>query len=223
MSARSLTRSSAESTVIGEIGHGYTEADAVWAFYREAGAAGPPVVLLHKFANSSFYFRPPDAASRGSPQADRAGPARLRLHRGAALAAIPLSFPESHRDDSCLCRHMRPATSRHLRVQPHRPGRDQTSPGRASAGGGLCFAKRQCLCRRATGGRLTATASALPRTYADRPKSAEVALDLRRRPRCVLHSVPDPSRIDWLDATPLAQPGNEAMQLGFKHWRSKPW
>ncbi len=38
--------------------HGYIRADGVDVFYREAGALDAPVLLLlHGFANSSFYFR----------------------------------------------------------------------------------------------------------------------------------------------------------------------
>jgi pimeloyl-ACP methyl ester carboxylesterase len=41
-----------------EVRHGYIRADGVDIFYREAGPAnGPVLLLLHGFANSSFYFR----------------------------------------------------------------------------------------------------------------------------------------------------------------------
>jgi pimeloyl-ACP methyl ester carboxylesterase len=51
----------------GIIRHGFVEADGVRVFYREAGQTQAPVLLLlHGFANSSFYFRhlTPRLASR---------------------------------------------------------------------------------------------------------------------------------------------------------------
>ena len=42
----------------GEVRHGTVRADGVDVFYREAGRPDAPVILLlHGFANSSFYFR----------------------------------------------------------------------------------------------------------------------------------------------------------------------
>jgi pimeloyl-ACP methyl ester carboxylesterase len=41
-----------------QVRHGRVQADGVQVFFREAGAAEAPVILLlHGFANSSFYFR----------------------------------------------------------------------------------------------------------------------------------------------------------------------
>src|ERR1700733_849397 len=41
-----------------EVRHRFIQADGVNVFYREAGPAdGPVLLLLHGFANSSFYFR----------------------------------------------------------------------------------------------------------------------------------------------------------------------
>lgn len=41
-----------------QVRHGRVEADGVGVFFREAGPADAPVILLlHGFANSSFYFR----------------------------------------------------------------------------------------------------------------------------------------------------------------------
>jgi pimeloyl-ACP methyl ester carboxylesterase len=41
-----------------QVRHGRVQADGVRVFFREAGAADAPVILLlHGFANSSFYFR----------------------------------------------------------------------------------------------------------------------------------------------------------------------
>jgi pimeloyl-ACP methyl ester carboxylesterase len=57
------------------------EANGVDQFDREAGPLDAPVLLLHSFPSSSHMYRPPDPAAGQSVPCDRAGAARLRVHR----------------------------------------------------------------------------------------------------------------------------------------------
>jgi len=56
------------------------EADGVQVFYRTAGEANrPAILLLHGFPSSSFMFRTHSAPSGRLPR-DRARPSRFRIH-----------------------------------------------------------------------------------------------------------------------------------------------
>lgn len=58
LSVASAVKAEGGSAAINDIRHGTIRADGVDVFYREAGRSDAPVLLLlHGFANSSFYFR----------------------------------------------------------------------------------------------------------------------------------------------------------------------
>ena len=201
------------------IHHRYADIDGHQLFYREAGAAGAPaLVLLHGFPASSFMFRnliplladryhviAPDHLGFGLSDAPPVGRVRLHLRRAGRADRGPAGPAGGH-----AVRHVRPGLRRAggLAAGPGRPGRDL----------GDHHPERQRLRGRLRRGLLEAGAGVLagpePADRGRRPPGPDpgrhpVAVPARRA-RSRPWSAPTPGTTTY---ALVSRPGNDLVQL----------
>lgn len=201
--------------------HGFIDADGVRVFYREAGGASAPVLLLLQgFANSSFYFRhlmprladryrviAPDLPSFGFTEVPAERRYRYDFH---GLTQTIRAFVDAlglKRFAMYVFDYGAPVGFNLALAAPERVVGFVSQNGNAYVEG-------------------LGEAAWRPVRAFWHHQTAELRETIKRRftfagvRDAYFHGVPDPSEIEpeayWLDAAILARPGNDEIQLGFK-------